>query len=146
MKIFKVYKIITYFLQLFFIVGIFLTVKDVYEGIIVLDYKSILLVITLIVLFLSVTFYNTKSHKFHNNNLGILNKRERKKIKISTLINILIGISITILFLVILTVYRIKDLSFSEISRTLLSLVLFLYGILKTTHSIKTFKILKTIK
>tara|TARA_R110001632_G_scaffold226248_1_gene359809 strand:+ start:685 stop:1125 length:441 start_codon:yes stop_codon:yes gene_type:complete len=146
MKIFKVYKFITYFLQLFFIVGIFLTVKDVYEGIIVLDYKSILLVITLIVLFLSVTFYNTKSHKFHNNNLGILNKRERKKIKISTLINILIGISITILFLVILTVYRIKDLSFSEISRTLLSLVLFLYGILKTTHSIKTFKILKTIK
>ncbi len=145
MKILKAYKFLTYFLQLFFIVGIFLTIKEIYEGTTIFDYRSILLIILLFVLFISVSFYNAKSHQFHNNNLEILSKKEINRIKISTLINALIGIAITVFFILILTVYRIKDLSFSEISRTLFSLILFLYGILKTTHSIKTFRKLKAI-
>ena len=145
MKILKAYKFLTYFLQLFFIVGIFLTIKEIYEGTTIFDYRSILLIILLFVLFISVSFYNAKSHQFHNNILEILSKKEINRIKISTLINALIGIAITVFFILILTVYRIKDLSFSEISRTLFSLILFLYGILKTTHSIKTFRKLKAI-
>jgi hypothetical protein len=145
MKILKAYKFLTYFLQLFFVVGIFLTIKEIYNGTTIFDYRSILLILLLFVLFLSVSFYNVKSHQFHNNNLEILSKIEINRIKVSTIINILIGITITVFFIVILTVYHIKDLSFSEISRTLLSLILFLYGILKMTHSIKTFKKLKAI-
>ena len=145
MKILKAYKFLTYFLQLFFVVGIFLTIKEIYNGTTIFDYRSILLILLLLVLFLSVSFYNVKSHQFHNNNLEILSKKEINRIKVSTIINILIGITITVFFIVILTVYHIKDLSFYEISRTLLSLILFLYGILKMTHSIKTFKKLKAI-
>ncbi|APG65564.1 hypothetical protein LPB136_09415 [Tenacibaculum todarodis] len=122
-----------------------MTIKEIYEGTTIFDYRSILLILLLLVLFLSVSFYNVKSHQFHNNNLEILSKKEINRIKVSTIINILIGITITVLFIGILTVYHIKDLSFSEISRTLLSLILFLYGILKMTHSIKTFKKLKAI-
>ncbi len=145
MKILKAYKFLTYLLQLFFVVGIFLTIKEIYNGTTIFDYRSILLILLLLVLLLSVSFYNVKSHQFHNNNLETLGKKEIIRIKVSTMINILIGITITVLFIVNLTVYHIKDLSFSEISRTLLSLILFLYGILKMTHSIKTFKKLKAI-
>ncbi len=146
MKILKVYKFATYFLQLFFIVGIVLTIKEIYEGITIFDYRSVLLIILLFLLFLSVSFYNNKSHKFHNDeNFRIEDKKEITKIKIVTLINIFIGITISLLFLIVLTVYPIKDLSFNEITRTLLSLILLLYGILKTIHSLKTLKRLKTI-
>ncbi len=98
----------TYFLQLFFIGGIFLTNNDIYKGIITINYWSILAILLLFFLFLSVSFYNIlnsrtiKSHQFQNKDCKTQNNKEIWMLKIPTFINFLIGMTITIFFIVIL--------------------------------------------
>ncbi|MCH3881097.1 MULTISPECIES: hypothetical protein [Tenacibaculum] len=129
----KLYRILSYLILLFFIVGFGLSIREYVTGKTLFDSFQLIFNILWIYLFLSVLYFHRKTKE--------MNDLKRFKFDIlSVVTNLTVGFLFLGFSLFVLFVYPINPIDLEEVLRLLLLALVGFYGFLKINYSIFVYK------